>query len=242
MAIRGWGLGGRIGPWGRGWMVGWNPTLRLLATALALLPLSGPVQAQSAHVVNQLSQSADLVYDIQYVCPAIGTNRTVGGFAPAAVDRLPEDFGSATVYQRSANIIWTARIAEENAAFLFFTGKGNPERECITLIVLDAGSGKVRVAPSVPDGNFRKHLPLIVSTEVDKLLAECKSNPLKARRDFLLGEFLIADDGTVAQLADSFNCDSAVMTTVSAIDITAMGKTIRVVYVYDEMFLFEILK
>lgn len=111
---------------------------------------------------------------------------------------------------------------------------------CATVLVLKTGQGKVRVEPSVPDGNFRKHLPPIVSVEVDRLLAECRSNPMRAQRDYILGSFHVDDDGSVWELDESFNCDSAVMTSVSAIDIMAKGKTIRVVYVHDKMFLFEV--
>jgi hypothetical protein len=44
-AIRGWGLGDWNGAWGHGWVVGWNPTLRLLSVLIVLL--SGPFGARS---------------------------------------------------------------------------------------------------------------------------------------------------------------------------------------------------
>lgn len=211
----------------------------LIMLSLATFALVDPSIARAQQVINQLSQSADLVADIKQVCPAPRQNSHIAGYDLLKVDRLPEDFDSATVYKMSSNIIWTARTLDKNPALLFYAVKPNPSRACITLLVLRSGKGAVRFKQSVPDGDFRKHLPQIVSEEVHRLLAECEKNPQKTRRDYTGGQFDIGADGVVMEIEGFFNCDSAVLISLSAIDIAAGGRTIRAAYVHDTLFLFE---
>lgn len=214
----------------------------LAALFLATFVLIEPASAQTPKVVNQLSENADLVTDVKQVCPAPRGYASVGGYELMNVEHLKEDFGSASVYNDTANFIRTAWTSDKNPVVLFTTGKADPKRHCTTLLVLNAGKEKVRFDPSVRDGDFRSHLPQIVSDEVDRLLAECLKNPGKKRRDYLIGDYLIATDGTIVQLENSFNCDSAVMTSISAFDIAAGNRAIGVAYVHDALFLFEVAK
>ena len=211
-----------------------------LALGLVAAALAQPMKAQTADVISHLDQSADLVADVEQVCPLPQRSEVYGRYTLLNRDRLPEDYGSASVYKLSANIFWSAKTEDGKPVLVLYTGKPDPARSCATLLVLNAQPGKVRLKPPVKDGNFRAHLPQIVSDEVDRLLAECQQNPRRARRDYLPGDFWVSPEGgEVMNIENTFNCDSAVLTTISAIDITAKGKTIRAVYVHDTLFLFE---
>jgi hypothetical protein len=211
---------------------------RTLVLAASLV--AGQVSADPAIFVNQLTDNAGLVADIQQLCPSPADYRTIGSYSLTSVNRLPENFGSATIFPDSSNIIRTARTEKQDAVIIFTTAKPDPKRICTTLVVLNSGRVNVSVSPSLRDGNFREHLPPIVSTEVDALLSACRLNPSAVRPDYLHGDYVVANDGTVMTFEDSFNCDSAVLTSISAIDIALKGKSIRAVHVQDKLFLFEV--
>jgi hypothetical protein len=218
----------------------WRLLMALPILASCMQPSAST--AENALVVNRLGASASMIADVQHYCPPRRAVEGIAGYSFKSETYFDDNFGSATNYRITAHLYTASRTQDDNVAIFISNLAPRSIPDCSAIIVLNSGDQKARIRSSFRDGDYKKHLPQMVSDEVARLSAKCEKLGSRARSHFLLGFFALTEDGRVVQDSDAFFCESAVMTSISSIDVTLKGSTIRIASVYNKIFLFEVSK